>query len=67
MGKPLSGFDHWAAIIGERSVSETPIRSEIVLGRSSYQYSSSKDMMVLLDSPKGGFIKDGWKVITGER
>ena len=67
MGKPLSGFDHWKAIIGQRPESDPPVRGDLVLGRSAYEYDSDSDSMVLLDHPRGAYIHNGWKIIHGER
>lgn len=67
MGKPLSGLDHWEAIIGKRPTSDPPVRNELVLGRSAYEYDSDSDSMKPLQTPRGAYIYDGWKIIHGER
>ncbi|CBJ29740.1 Formylglycine-dependent sulfatase, C-terminal fragment [Ectocarpus siliculosus] len=63
MGKELSGFDQWDAIVGRRSAEEGPVRTELVLGRTSYDFDSDAGEMVKEPLPKGAFIHDGWKLI----
>ena len=66
MGKTLSGYDQWSAIIGERPESAPPVRNELVLGRNSYAYDHSSSSMVTKE-PRGAYIYDGWKIIIGNR
>lgn len=69
MGKPLTGFDHWPAITSNRSEAEgSPLRKELVLGRSSWDFDAEyTNSMVRRGSARGGFIADGWKILLGER
>lgn len=68
MGLPLSGFDQWQAIIGNRSEEvDGPVRRELVLGRSSYTFDPDALGMSLLPTPRGGYIYDGWKIVVGDR
>lgn len=67
MGKDLSGFDQWDAIVGRRSAEEGPVRTEMVLGRNSYTFDTDTAEMVKRASPWGAYIHDGWKLILQER
>lgn len=67
MGKELSGLDQWNALVGRRSVEEGPVRTELVLGRISYDFDSDAGAMVKEPLPKGAFIHDGWKLILRQR
>lgn len=68
MGLPLSGFDHWEAITGRRSEEvDGPVRRDLVLGRSSYNFDPISQSMATVPAPRGAFISDGWKVILGDR
>ncbi|CAM9878722.1 unnamed protein product, partial [Ectocarpus sp. 8 AP-2014] len=66
MGKKLSGFDQWDAIVGRRSAEEGPVRTEMVLGRNSYTFDTDTAEMVKRASPWGAYIHDGWKLILQE-
>lgn len=66
MGKDLSGYDHWSAIIGDRPESSSQVRNEVVLGRNSYAYDSSSSSM-LKKEPRGAYIYDGWKINIGDK
>ena len=67
MGKKLSGFDQWSAIIGDRPESWPPVRNEVVLGRNSYVYDSASVSMVKTDTPRGAYIYDCWKINVGDK
>lgn len=67
MGKPLSGLDHWSAIIGDWPAGVTPIRNELVLGRNSYEFDDESAIMVYMSKPKGAYIHDGWKIVIGDK
>ena len=67
MGKPLSGFDHWSAIVGDRPESLPAIRNELVLGRNSYVFDDDAAAMVLTTEPRGAYIYDGWKINIGDK
>ena len=66
IGKTLSGFDQWSAIIGDRPESSSPVRNEVVLGRNSYSYDEDSSSMIKID-PRGAYIYDGWKVNIGDK
>lgn len=67
MGKPLSGLDHWAAIIGERPESDPPVRTELVLGRNSYVYDTDSETVVDVGFARGAYINNGWKINIGDK
>eukprot|EP00904_Undaria_pinnatifida_P012417 jgi/Undpi1/8305/HiC_scaffold_25.g10774.m1 len=67
MGKTLSGFDQWSAIIGDRPESAPPVRNEVVLGRNSYVFDDEKGEMVHTAEPRGAYIYDGWKINIGDK
>ncbi|CAM9537110.1 unnamed protein product [Ectocarpus fasciculatus] len=46
MGKELSGFDQWDAIVGRRSAEEGPVRTEMILARNSFAFDSDAVQMV---------------------
>ena len=64
IGKPLSGYDQWSAIIGE---STETVRSEVVLGRNSYEYDSDSRSMVASGFSRGAYINNGWKINIGDK
>ncbi|CBJ27859.1 Formylglycine-dependent sulfatase, C-terminal fragment Formylglycine-dependent sulfatase, N-terminal [Ectocarpus siliculosus] len=66
MGKELSGFDQWDAIVGRRSAEEGPVRTDMVLGRNSFTFDTDTAEMVKRASPWGAYIHDGWKLILQE-
>ncbi|CAM9346631.1 unnamed protein product, partial [Laminaria digitata] len=66
IGKALSGFDQWSAIIGDRPGSSSPVRNEIVLARNSYGYDGDSSVMIKRE-PKGAYIYDGWKIDIGDK
>ncbi|CAM9850249.1 unnamed protein product, partial [Ectocarpus sp. 6 AP-2014] len=66
MGKELSGFDQWDAIVSRRSAEEGPVRTEMVLGRNSFTFDTDTAEMVKRASPWGAYIHDGWKLILQE-
>ena len=63
IGKPLSGYDQWSAIIGE---STETVRNEVVLGRNSYLYAHETVSMVESGFPRGAYINNGWKINVGD-
>ena len=67
MGKELSGFDQWSAIIGDRLESLPPVRNEVVLGRNSYVFDADLVAMVETTTPTGAYIYDGWKINIGDK
>ena len=67
MGKELSGFDQWSAILGDRPESLGPVRNEVVLGRSSYIFDPVSSTLVNLTEPRGAYIYDGWKINVGDQ
>ncbi|CAM9661862.1 unnamed protein product [Ectocarpus sp. 12 AP-2014] len=58
MGKELSGFDHWDAIIGGGEGEGGGVRTELVLGRSSYVFDLDVGEIVNNPSPRGACT--GW-------
>lgn len=66
MGKPLSGYDHWEAIIRRGPASAPPVRKELVVGRNSY-YLDIDLSLTLRDTPRGAYIYDGWKIVVGDK
>lgn len=67
MGNPLSGFDHWQAIISQRPEDLPPVRNELVLRRNSYRWDGSSKSMVPAESPTGAYIHDGWKIVIRDK
>lgn len=67
MGKDLSGYDHWSAIVGDRPESSPPVRNELVLGRNSYAYDPSSSAMYKTVESRGAYIYDGWKINVGDK
>ena len=67
MGKELSGFDQWSAIIGDRPESLPPVRNEVVLGRNSYVFDVDSGAMIETTEPRGAYIYDGWKINIGDK
>ena len=66
MGKELSGFDQWSAILGDRPESLPPVRNEVVLGRNSFVFDADSATMVEA-KPRGAYIYDGWKINIGDQ
>lgn len=64
MGKELSGFALWDAIVGGGEGEEGPVCTEVALGRSSYVFDLDAGEFVNYPSP---YTYDGWKMILLER
>lgn len=67
MGQPLSGLDHWSAIIGKRPESSPVVRNELVVGFNSYIVEDGETSVSKGHQPRGGYIYDGWKIVVGDK